>query len=470
MHTLTQYCPPAGVSHCGVSHLHSAPIYPEKTTVSLISVSNEMNLDEKFITALPVLKNESEHNIVVIKNIERFHKKLSDQSRLQTPTEPSQPMINDSLVPDMYLCKYLCSGLLGQIADINDFTPLMSLLYSLDATQQPGCISVLKNELIKVRDNVDCQNINFDFRNINGDTALHYSIKLARPEFAETMLDVGVDIAVNIGNNYCQTPLMLAATRGYTKLVDKLINADASLDALDNNCRSALMLATRAGHHGVVESLLVAGANKQLGDRHHRTPLIRAISENRVDLVSSLVIAGAEKNSKFNTVANALPFAIRHNNGPIIAVLLQQNPDLTLRDKDGNTPFLIALRFSNLEICKALLEKGSDINAANHLGETALDIAKKGSDGRKVNWLMANGARQSHHPVQTTPVNAIGRRAVSDSAVKHVRVTVQTRLDNDYGASGAARMPSWLGNTLSLLGTSVYTAGRSLRNLIRDVN
>jgi ankyrin repeat protein len=429
-----------------------------------------MNFDEKFITALPGSKNEFEHNIGVIKNIGRFYKKLSDQSRLQTSTGPSQPMINDSLVPDMELCKHLCSGLFKTITDTHGFTPLMSLLYSLDATQQPGNIEVLKNKLIETSDSVDCHNINFDFKNDNGDTALHYSIKLGRPEFAETILDVGVKIAVNSGNNYCQTPLMLAARKGNTQLVAKLINADASLDTLDNNCRSALLLATRAGHHGVVEVLLAAGADKQLMGSHHKTPLIYAISNNRLDLVRLLVNEGAEKDPNFDTVANALPFAIRQNKKTIIDELLQQDPDLTLRDNGGNTPFLIAVKYNNLEICKMLLKKGSELNAANHLGETALDIAKKGSDGRKVDWLMANGARQSHHPVQITPVNTIGRRVVHDRTVKHVNTTVQTRLDNDDAASGAARMPSWLGNTLSLVGNSVYAAGCNLRNLVRDIS
>merc|ERR1712130_870268 len=68
------------------------------------------------------------------------------------------------------------------------------------------------------------------------------------------------------------TVLMRAAAEGHSKIVVKLINAKADVDARDRSeSRTALMKAARAGHLDTVNVLLLAGADAKLLDDNKDT-------------------------------------------------------------------------------------------------------------------------------------------------------------------------------------------------------
>ena len=76
------------------------------------------------------------------------------------------------------------------------------------------------------------------------------------------MLKAGADIdkALTIEG---QTPLYIAAKKGYDKVVELLLKADADIDEAENSCGiTPLFIAAENGYYKVVKMLLAAGADK----------------------------------------------------------------------------------------------------------------------------------------------------------------------------------------------------------------
>ena len=81
-------------------------------------------------------------------------------------------------------------------------------------------------------------------------------------EGALEMLHTGTDVDARNAHN--QTALMIAAQRGYLRIVEALVAAGASLNETAKYGLSALMLAVVAGHEAVAARLVQAGADVTL--------------------------------------------------------------------------------------------------------------------------------------------------------------------------------------------------------------
>ena len=92
-----------------------------------------------------------------------------------------------------------------------------------------------------------------------------------------------------------QTPLHIAAGRGYVQMVDKLLTAGADVHALDSSMgASALHFAAQSGVTDVAQLLLDAGAFINLQSATvGLTPLINAIWSKQVGMVRFLLARGA---------------------------------------------------------------------------------------------------------------------------------------------------------------------------------
>lgn len=109
-----------------------------------------------------------------------------------------------------------------------------------------------------------------------GDTAL-----------GRELIHAGVSAAAS-KTTYGQTPLMHAATRGYTTFVVLLLDAGTNPNMRDSAGESALMFAAGSGQTRTVRALLDAGADptfrsrgggtaRSLAQKYHRAPEITAM-------------------------------------------------------------------------------------------------------------------------------------------------------------------------------------------------
>lgn len=119
------------------------------------------------------------------------------------------------------------------------------------------------------------------------------SLAAARGETAEVerLLDAGVD--ANARSIADEIPLYEAALNGHAEVVAVLIAHGADVNARDYVGTTALMLASLRGHKHVVELLVSAGADVNARDEDGETALMKASRNGHAETARILIGAGA---------------------------------------------------------------------------------------------------------------------------------------------------------------------------------
>lgn len=122
-------------------------------------------------------------------------------------------------------------------------------------------------------------------------------------EVTKVLIELGVilnDLEGTAGTVNRQTPLMEAASQGFTRTADVLLAAGASVDTIyrhpddDEDGATALMLAAGSGSTAIVRALLAKGASAATRDRHGQRAIDyakRGSPTNRDDVVRVLAAA-----------------------------------------------------------------------------------------------------------------------------------------------------------------------------------
>lgn len=140
------------------------------------------------------------------------------------------------------------------------------------------------------------------------------------------------------------------------------------ISALDRN----LFTAASAGDLELVNRLLAAGASAQAVDERGRSALLAAVYGRRGDVSRTLIMAGADVNRK-DTESNS-PFLLAAATGQVdvVRLALSHGADLTSTDRYDGTALIAASQHGNVEVVKLLLQKGIAVDHVNQLGWTAL--------------------------------------------------------------------------------------------------
>jgi ankyrin repeat protein len=119
-----------------------------------------------------------------------------------------------------------------------------------------------------------------------------YASSYGHEEVADILLEHGADI-----NHYAPsgTPLGIAAYAGQLKMVTKLLDAGADINAKSAEGYTPLMTACNTGRTEVVQLLISRGANLNLRDENGHTAMGWAAHEGHIDLVRLLQQAGAKE-------------------------------------------------------------------------------------------------------------------------------------------------------------------------------
>jgi ankyrin repeat protein len=166
------------------------------------------------------------------------------------------------------------------------------------------------------------------------------AIKNDDPTTVKALITAGAD--VNAKDKSGETPLHIAAVRGYNEITSLLINEGANINTRNKYGLTPLHAAAWSDHKETVELLIANGANINAKDADGVTPLH----------VSAL--SGAEKT---------------------ITLLIDKGADINARNKDGMTPLHAAALTGQKEVVELLINKGADINAKNKKDVTPLQMA-----------------------------------------------------------------------------------------------
>ena len=186
--------------------------------------------------------------------------------------------------------------------------------------------------------------------------------------------------ALNQVNTDGETPLLVAAKRGFARIVRILLDAGANVDARKAPLfATALYWAVTRGHTAIALLLIERGANVSITTAERDSPLLAATRYNHADIALALIQARARPNSVDRFGSTPLLNAIARGNRAVVKALLRAgaNPNLAHEDHGGQTPLLSAVEAGHRRIVKLLLNAGADPNRADEEGTTPLDVARR---------------------------------------------------------------------------------------------
>jgi ankyrin repeat protein len=170
---------------------------------------------------------------------------------------------------------------------------------------------------------------------------------------------------VNSSDGFAQTPLHIAASNGFTELVQLLLQNGADVRQVDRNSWTPLHSAANAGQFAICKILLEHGSE-----------------------ASALTDAGT----------TALHYLVRHTTDDaelfreVLTMLINQGCEVDSQNKYGETPLHQASFRGKKQSVEFLIEHSADVNITTKAGETSLHFAARTGRGDIVSLLLAAGA------------------------------------------------------------------------------
>lgn len=150
------------------------------------------------------------------------------------------------------------------------------------------------------------------------------------------------------------TPLMDAASLGYSKIVNLLLVHGASINAENPNGSTALFYAATRGHINVVKMLLQKGANPKHVQKNGNSLLVE--------------ILRLYVNNLSNIKSDADKKIFKNNIYDIIALILDKGVDINKKDSAGATPIMLAAANRDWPVVRLLKDRGANIHEKDNLG------------------------------------------------------------------------------------------------------
>ena len=202
----------------------------------------------------------------------------------------------------------------------------------------------------------------------SGMQAIHKAAQYGHDAVLRLLLEHRAD--AKAGNDFENTPLMLASRFGHASTAAILLERNADVNRGDKRKSTALMRAAGSGHSLVLMELLKcmsAEAQERLAldaqDQQGNTALMKACSSGQVGTATLLLDEGANaevgRGSEDGDGMTALHIACKYGHFAVVKALLQLPDEVVKRlaratDKQHNTPLMLAAHFG-FEITVRLL-------------------------------------------------------------------------------------------------------------------
>jgi ankyrin repeat protein len=255
-----------------------------------------------------------------------------------------------------------------------------------------------------------------------GETPLHSAVKAGHKRMCELLIQYGADVNARTGIQ--QTPLHLAANLGFREVAEVLLANGAQVNAKgyvrkfpgaipedeyrrenDLMDSTALHWAAERGFSSMIDLLLQHGAEIEATDRGGRTPLLRAVEEGKAPAAAKLLHAGANVNASDASGNTALSYAVKDRNLPMVELLLEHEPNLEARvtgleargvgdwsHEQWTVLFNSLFHEPDLQTTKLLLDHGANVNARAASGLTPVLLVVRHSFSKSLDLLLEHGA------------------------------------------------------------------------------
>ncbi|MCU0408939.1 MAG: ankyrin repeat domain-containing protein [Bacteroidales bacterium] len=226
------------------------------------------------------------------------------------------------------------------------------------------------------------------------------------PYFEPNALEMNLMIAASKGNTFeidrliakgadinsatpeGATPLVFAVSGNKTEAVRRLLKYEPELEYRTRNDETPLSIAVKSGYFEITELLIRAGADMSASDRYGASPLHYAAVSGYSDITDLLLYYDAFPDAR--TSDGTTPVLASAWSGQIATadILLQGGADPGIADESGLSPFLLAAFNGDTLLMDLLIKNGADIYAMNNTGHNALSIAVIRNDTATMRFLL----------------------------------------------------------------------------------
>ncbi|CAI9178267.1 unnamed protein product [Rangifer tarandus platyrhynchus] len=206
---------------------------------------------------------------------------------------------------------------------------------------------------------------------------LHRAVNVNDEDLLVHILQGG-NVKVDVPNKFGFTALMVAAQRGYTRLVKILVSHGTDVNLQNGSGKDSLMLACYAGHLDVVKYLRRHGASWDTRDLGGCTALHWAADGGHCNVIEWMIGDGCEVDvvdagSRWTPLMRVSAVS---GNQEVASLLIDAGADVNVKDKDGKTPLMVAVLNNHEELVQLLLDRGADASVKNEFGKGILEMAR----------------------------------------------------------------------------------------------
>ncbi|XP_078157201.1 protein ACCELERATED CELL DEATH 6-like [Carex rostrata] len=291
--------------------------------------------------------------------------------------------------------------------NVDGETPLITSLMAANLSLASDIITAASHHMQP--DNLKHMLLKVDRRQEN---ALHHAMRNGFENFALQLLNMEPRLSEQVINTG-ESPMYMAARRGYSKVVKQLLDIPSSADSGTKD-ESALHAAVRLGHRDIVLQLL--SGRPQLAyskDAYGNTPLERAVLHNNLELVKMFLEHDFNLAYIKNEQTENTPFITEAQAGfvSIAEEIVSACPDSVYTpNKNGYSALHEAIGCEKPDFIDYILKTPQLhrlINQATNSGSLPLHHAADKCDPKLLRSLLAH-ARQDY-----TAVNVLGNNAVN---------------------------------------------------------
>lgn len=174
--------------------------------------------------------------------------------------------------------------------------------------------------------------------------------KIETFETFKLLLDRGFDVNYSSDSG---TALSLAASNGFMKMIQLLLDNGANIDGFEDKGASPIVRAAVSGHEEVIKLLLDRGA------RWDSKALCEAVCGNRMEVVKLLLDRGFDANTQYKTLS-ALCYAAASGNKEMAELLLNRGANVNGGETLGDIPIIVAAVVGHREVVELLLQRGAE--------------------------------------------------------------------------------------------------------------
>jgi uncharacterized protein len=191
------------------------------------------------------------------------------------------------------------------------------------------------------------------------------------------------------------TPLIFAVSGNHTQVAKLLIDYGSDVNKVTGQLMTPLIIAVKNQNPEIAEALIRAGADINATDRYDATALHYASAYGFLQIADMLLYYDADPEKKTEEGSTPLLASVWAGNADIADLLLQNGANIESRDNEGYTPFLMAAMNGDTLIMDLLFRKGADIYATNNLKYNALTLTIIGDQMDAVHYLLKIGNKWS---------------------------------------------------------------------------